>query len=59
MALPRSLHVRAKGKRLGDGNNRRVGRVSGIACSKGASNAFIPGKRASAIAALGGPAAMA
>jgi hypothetical protein len=50
-ALPRILQVRAKGKRVGDGNNPGVGRGSGVACSKGASNAFIRARRASAIAA--------
>jgi hypothetical protein len=50
-ALPRILQVRAKGKRVGDGSNPGVGRGSGVACSKGASNAFIPARRASAIAA--------
>src|SRR6266446_4783976 len=49
-ALPRILQVRAKRKRVGDGNNPGVGRGGGVACSKGASNAFIPARRVSAIA---------
>ncbi len=36
---------------MGDGSEPGVDRGSGAACSKAASNAFIPGRRASAIAA--------
>jgi hypothetical protein len=50
-ALPRILHVRARGKRPAGGNVGHDGRGCGSVCSKGASSVFNPGERASGIAA--------
>ncbi len=52
-ALPRVLQAIPKIKRLVGGSDWHVGRACGAVCSKDASSAFIPGKRASAIAASG------
>ena len=51
MALPRILQSIPKIKRLAGGSDWHAGRACGAVCSKDASNAFIPGKHASAIAA--------
>jgi hypothetical protein len=50
-ALPRVLQSIPKIKGLAGGSDWHVGRACGAVCSKDASNAFIPGKHASAIAA--------
>jgi hypothetical protein len=50
-ALPRVLQVIPKIKRDGGGEGCHAGRACGIVCSKGARSAFVPVRRASAIAA--------
>src|SRR6516225_18348 len=51
LLLLRVLHAHAKSNRLGGGSAGQAGRDGGTVCSKGASSALLPGKRASGIAA--------